>query len=128
MHFIKLIRGCIVIVTVIGSRNFSNYQLFQSSLDKLSGITQIVTANGGMQICDFSEIYALQHHLPLVLLPSNWDELANNPSIVCNQLLIESADTLLIFWDGKCKACRSSIDFAVNEIERRRIFVDVVIS
>jgi predicted Rossmann fold nucleotide-binding protein DprA/Smf involved in DNA uptake len=54
-----------VIIAVIGSRNFSDYKLLESTLAVLPEITKIVS--GGAKGADsLAEIYAEKYQLPFI--------------------------------------------------------------
>lgn len=100
-----------MIIAVIGSRNFSDYKLLESTLASIPAITQIVS--GGAKGADsFAEIYAKQHQLPLVVLKPDWKQYGKGAGIVRNRKIIEAADMVVAFWDGESKGTASSLAMA----------------
>lgn len=101
----------IMIIAVIGSRNFSDYKLLETTLASLPEITQIVSggANGADSL---AEIYAKQHQIPLVLFKPDWKKFGKGAGIVRNRQIIEAAEMVVAFWDGASKGTASSLALA----------------
>ena len=103
-----------MIIAVIGSRNFSDYKLLESTLAALPEISQIVS--GGAKGADsLAEIYAEKHQLPLVVFKPDWPKYGRGAGIVRNREIIEAADMVVAFWDGSSKGTASSLKFAKSK-------------
>jgi hypothetical protein len=56
-----------------------------------------------------------------VFLPE-WDRLGNSAGFVRNHLMVERADMVVAFWDGKSKGTKHSIDLAIKERKELHIY------
>lgn len=100
-----------MIIAVIGSRDFSDYGLLESTLASLPGITRIVS--GGAKGADsLVEIYARQHQIPLVVFKADWKQYGKGAGIVRNRQIIEAAEMVVAFWDGVSKGTASTLALA----------------
>ena len=103
-----------MIIAVIGSRNFSDYRLLESTLVVLPEITKIVS--GGAKGADsLAEIYAEKYQLPLIVFKPDWQKYGRGAGIVRNREIIEAADMVVAFWDGSSKGTASSLKFAKSK-------------
>jgi len=103
--------GLIMITAVIGSRNFTDYKLLESTLESLPEITQIVS--GGAKGADsLAKTYAEQHQLPLVIFKPDWKQYGKGAGIVRNRQIIDAAQMVVAFWDGVSKGTASSLALA----------------
>lgn len=100
-----------MIIAVIGSRHFSDYKLLESTLASLPEITQIIS--GGAKGADsLAEMYARQHQIPLVVFKADWKKYGRSAGIARNREIIEAAEMVVVFWDGKSKGTASSLALA----------------
>jgi len=100
-----------MITAVIGSRNFTDYKLLESTLESLPEITQIVS--GGAKGADsLAKTYAEQHQLPLVIFKPDWKQYGKGAGIVRNRQIIDAAQMVVAFWDGVSKGTASSLALA----------------
>lgn len=114
-------------VAIIGSRSFQNYELLKFKLlPYRTSITEIVS--GGADGADrIGEIYAKENNIPVKVLPADWDDFSKPCKIKYNssgkpynalagfkrnQLIIENADFIIAFWDGKSPGTRDSMQKA----------------
>lgn len=103
--------GFAMITAVIGSRNFTDYKLLESTLESLPEITQIVS--GGAKGADsLAKTYAEQHQLPLVIFKPDWKQYGKGAGIVRNRQIIDAAQMVVAFWDGVSKGTASSLALA----------------
>lgn len=100
-----------MIVAVIGSRNFQDFSLLEATLSSLPEITQIVS--GGAKGADsLAEIFANQRHISVVVIKPDWKQYGKGAGIVRYRKIIEVADMVVAFWDGKSKGTSSSLSMA----------------
>ena len=100
-----------MIVAVIGSRDFSDYALLESTLASLPGITGIIT--GGARGADsLAEIYAGQYGLPIVVLKPDWEKYGQGAGVVRNRQIIDAAEMVVAFWDEVSRGTASSLKLA----------------
>lgn len=93
-------------VAIIGSRTL-NVENLGDYLPE--SITEIVT--GGAKGIDFcAEKYAKENGLRLVEFLPEYEKYRRNAPLVRNKLIIEYADEVVAFWDGKSRGTKSVID------------------
>lgn len=103
-----------VIVAVIGSRNFSDYNLLESTLISMPNITQIIS--GGAKGADsLAATYAVQHQLPLAIFRPDWKTYGKGAGIVRNRQIMEVAEMVVAFWDGTSKGTANSLKLAKSK-------------
>jgi len=93
-------------VAVIGSRN-----LYVNDLEKYipENTTEIVS--GGAKGVDTSaRYYALKNNIPLKEFLPEYDKYGRSAPLKRNLLIIDYADIVLAFWDGKSRGTKYVID------------------
>lgn len=96
-----------MILAVVGSRTFTNYQLLTQTLDNYQ-ITEIVS--GGAFGAD-----TLEHNIKLTVLKPNWS-IGRHAGLLRNSDIVNHADQVIAFWDGQSKGTLDSINKAVNKL------------
>lgn len=101
-------------VAIIGSRSFSDYFLVEEALRTsidLNTITAIVS--GGAKGADMlAEKFATDYSLEIQVFKPDWKLYGRGAGIIRNKHIIESADRVFVFWDGKSKGTLNSINIA----------------
>jgi len=110
-----------MIVGVVGSRGFNDYELMIRELDKLP-ITKIVS--GGAKGADSLAIYyAILRELPFKIYPPNWDLHGRSAGYKRNVEIVDNSDEIVAFWDGKSKGTKSTIDIANKQCKKVTIIL-----
>lgn len=114
-------------IAIIGSRSFQNYNLLKFKLlPYRASITEI--CSGGANGADsLAEIYAKENNIPIKVFPAEWDNfeepcnIKNNAQgkpynalagFNRNTKIIDYANFVVIFWDGKSPGTRDSMQKA----------------
>jgi hypothetical protein len=110
-------------VIVAGSRDFSDYKLLKSTLDKLfSQRTDIEIVSGMARGADSLAVkYAKKNHYPMSKFPANWKTEGTHAGFTRNKLMARYADACVCFWDGKSKGTCHMILIARNQNLQLRI-------
>lgn len=96
--------------SVIGSREFEDYDLLKETLDK-HFIYQIVS--GGAPGADtLAARYAEAHNIPLLEFIPNWDKYKNAAAMIRNKDIIKASDVTIAFWNGISNGTRGALDIA----------------
>jgi hypothetical protein len=99
-------------IAVIGSRDFSNYEMFKECVIKYGIIDkakEIVT--GGAKGADsLAERFARENNIELTVIKPDWSRYGKSAGVARNRNIIEYADFCLAFWDGHSKGTASSIN------------------
>lgn len=106
---------------VIGSRDFTNYDKLKSVLSQYE-IGEIVS--GGARGADsMAARYAREHNIKLTEFIPDWS-IGKHAGHVRNQLIIDSADVIIAFWDNHSPGTKDSIRKA-KKAGKHCIIVDV---
>ena len=107
-------------VAVVGSRSFADEKMMFAELDKLQGISLIVS--GGARGADrMGEAYAAKRNIPTKIFLPDWNQFGKSAGFRRNNDIIENADFVLAFWDGKSPGTKSSIDLAKRARKEIRV-------
>ena len=104
-------------VAVVGSRDFDDFDYLSAILDctrNLPGIDLIIS--GGARGADrLAEQYAKQHTIPIKIFYAEWDKYGKSAGYRRNIDIINEAEMVIAFWDGKSKGTKHSIDLAKKQ-------------
>lgn len=124
-------------VIIAGGRNFNDYELLRSSMDKLlsskvadniiieivSGCNKTIDKNTGeIYGADYlGTCYAAERGYIVKEFPANWKQWGLPAGPLRNKQMAKYADACVCFWDGKSKGTSWMIKFAEKENLRLRI-------
>jgi hypothetical protein len=97
---------------VAGSRDFSDYDLLQKSINEICNkynITEIVsgTARGADSL---GELYAKDNGILCSKFPAEWDRYGKSAGHKRNYDMAKYADIAIVFWDEKSRGTKNMID------------------
>lgn len=100
-----------IALAVVGSRGFNNYPLLKRTIDKLRETTKVVRiVSGGARGADtLGERYAREHQIETLIYKPDWDRHGRRAGVLRNEDIVEAADLVLAFWDGKSPGTRNTI-------------------
>lgn len=98
-------------VIVAGGREFSDYALLSSKLDKiLSNQNQVTVICGGASGADaLGELYARKSGHSVEYHHAKWKLHGNSAGPIRNKLMASVADACVVFWDGASTGSLSMI-------------------
>ena len=103
-------------LAVVGSRDFSNYALLAKSIRDLKAKEGVVieeVVSGGARGADrLAEKYARSEQIALRVFLPQWDTHGKAAGVIRNKLIVDRADMVLAFWDGKSAGTQSTIQLA----------------
>lgn len=100
-----------MILAIVGSRGFTNYDLLKTELDKIENITEIVSG-GAIGADKLAEKYAKEKNLKTTIILPEWNKHGKAAGPIRNQQIILKSTQVIAFWDGKSPGTKTSIDFA----------------
>jgi len=112
-------------IAVVGSREFKDKKLIEDMLKRISyGDVPFTLVSGGARGVDtFAEqivktinskkVSRYQHHKIIIFKP-NWNKYGKSAGFIRNQSIIDEADKVIAFWNGKSKGTKHSIDLAIK--------------
>lgn len=105
-------------VIVAGSRDFCDYELMKSKLDKLlarydpQDLTIVCGEARGAD--SLGKRYAEERGISVKSFPAEWERYGKSAGYKRNVQMAENADALVAFWDGKSRGTRHMIDIAID--------------
>lgn len=105
---------------IIGSRNITNVDL---SRFIPSGTTEIVSG-GARGVDTVAKRYAVDHGLKLTEFLPDYEHFGRGAPLKRNITIIENADIVLAFWDGKSRGTK----FVIENCRRRNIPIKIYLT
>jgi predicted Rossmann fold nucleotide-binding protein DprA/Smf involved in DNA uptake len=104
---------------IIGSRDFTDNTLFETSLQKLltehNFVIKEIISGGAKGADTLAEKYSIKNNIPIRIFYPDWSLYGKKAGPIRNRQIVESSDYILAFWDGQSRGTKSSIDIA-NEL------------
>lgn len=97
-------------VAIIGSRKFTNYSEFLKLMPKLN-ITKIISG-GAVGADSLAHRYALDNNIEYLEFLPDWNLHGKSAGPIRNKLIINEADYVIAFWDGRSRGTANSINLA----------------
>lgn len=101
------------IVAVIGSRTMGNYDLIRRALDDLKPAS--IISGGAVGVDSMAEQYAKNEGIPFTAIRPEYAKYGRGAPLFRNERIVDSADKVVAFWDGKSRGTKHAIDYAVAQ-------------
>ena len=112
-------------VAVVGSREFKDKEFVKRKLKYAAwnwsdedGFQKNILVSGGAKGVDSwaEEWWREDHHgeSNIQIFKPNWDVHGNRAGAIRNQQIVDAADYIVAFWDGKSKGTKITIDMALK--------------
>lgn len=110
-------------LAIIGSRTFKNYALMQEKIQQLVDINTISTiVSGGAKGADELAVqFANQHQIELVIFAPEYQKYARAATMIRNRQIVDYADVMIAFWDGKSTGTK----YTINHAKKRNKIVHI---
>lgn len=105
-------------VAIIGSRTLTNVDLEKYLPKNIS----LIISGGAKGIDTLAEIYADKHNIPKLILLPEYKKYGRNAPLKRNYLIVELADLVIAFWDGKSAGTQHSINYACTAGATIKVF------
>lgn len=104
-------------IAIIGSRNLTCVDIHKYiSLN----CTEIVSG-GARGVDTMAAEYAQQNNIPITVFKPDYEKFGRAAPIVRNKQIVDYADEVIAFWDGKSKGTRSVIQYCEKTSKPCRI-------
>ena len=100
---------------IAGGRDFSDYGLLKSSVDRIIpiGANGVEIVSGCARGADaLGELYAKENSVPVKKFPADWDKHGKSAGYIRNAQMAEYATHCICFWDGESKGTKMMIELA----------------
>ena len=94
-------------IAVIGSRDFDDYSRLVAVLEP--HLPAVLVSGGAKGADALAERLARERGLTIDVIPADWQRYGRGAGPVRNRQIVESADLVVAFWDGKSRGTRSAL-------------------
>ena len=106
--------GEFVKVAIVGSRNFSNYDIFCNIIWRVCSENNLkiewIISGGARGADSLAERYAKENNINITIVYPKWDLYGKSAGIIRNHNIIKSCDVCIAFWDGESMGTKNDID------------------
>ena len=107
-------------VIIAGSHGFDDYTLFENRCNhflskKIKTHNVIIFSGTSIRTTAFINQYSNEHNLIVVPFDAQWVRYGKNAGNISNEKMINCADALIAFWDGKSKYTAHLIELAKSK-------------
>ena len=95
---------------VVGSRTFTDYDYMKNILDYFE--IKCIISGGAKGADSLAKRYAIENNIDYKEFPAEWDKYGKSAGYKRNEQIVEAADEIMAFWDGKSKGTKHSLDIA----------------
>ncbi len=99
-------------IAVGGSRSFEDYELVKEVLDKLLIEGDVILSGNAPGADRLGERYGSESGLKVKIIPSEWEKHGLKATMMRNEVIVHTADLVIVFWDGESKGAKHMIDIA----------------
>jgi hypothetical protein len=101
-----------MVVAIIGSREFNDYNLMCKTLNPVKDKITLIVSGGAYGADKLGERFAEDNNIPTKIFIPDWDRLGKRAGFVRNKDIVNAADVIIAFWDGKSPGTASALDYA----------------
>lgn len=105
-------------LAIIGSSNFTNYDLLKNTLDETYTNIETIISGGSIGADTLAEKYADEKGIDKLIYLPNWKLYGIKAEYIRNRLIVLKCDEMIAFWDGSSKGTREKLDYA-NELGKK---------
>ena len=116
-------------IAFVESRVFNDKNLVISKVCELKAKYKsdrnpfILVSGGARGVDNWAEMCARGLGVKCRIFPADWDKYGKSAGYKRNKDIVKNADLILVFWDGKSKGTKHSIDLAVAEGKPINIYI-----
>lgn len=109
----------VVKLAIIGSRSFDDDVLFYEQLKlfckKYNEQPTVIISGGAKGADTLAENYAKEHGVEVIVFKPDYKRYGRGAAFVRNRLIVDNADRVLAFWNGKSTGTKYTIDYAKKQ-------------
>ncbi len=126
-------------IAVVGSRDFIKESAVEAFIDQilmmeyknfpcnpyhdLTNNDIIIVSGGARGVDKYAETFANRNGIKTKIFEANWNRYGKRAGFLRNELIINEADKVIAFWDGKSKGTKHSIDLAIKANKPLDIYI-----
>ncbi len=112
-------------IAIVGSRDFEPLKLVSFFLDEFASFAKMrecLIISGGARGVDAAAVqFAQRHGIHCAVINALWGTNGKAAGIIRNEYIVELADVVVAFWDGKSPGTRNTIRLAEEYPRANRI-------
>ena len=103
-----------IILAIIGSREFNDYELLKCEILKFVDITNIskIISGGANGADKLGERFALEYDIEKLIFKPDWNKYGKSAGIIRNGDIINNSTHVIAFWKNNSPGTKNSIDRA----------------
>ena len=111
-------------IAIVGSRTFNDYYYFGDELLRRVSLSDmdVIISGGAKGVDKLAEDFAKANDIPFKEFKANWEKYGKGAGFIRNSLIVEKADMVIAFWDGKSTGTKDSIDKAIKKRKTLLLF------
>ena len=101
-------------IAVVGSRGFTDWELFSTELDRILSTRNIecLVSGGAVGADQFAERYGGLKGIPVTMFPAGWNLYGSKAGPKRNKQIVAHSDLVVAFWDGVSTGTRMTVAWA----------------
>lgn len=99
-------------VAIIGSRTFTDYDQVKLVLSDYLGQIDLIVSGGAIGADALAERFASEHSIPTQIFKAEWHRYGKAAGMIRNKDIVNAADVVFAFWDGKSKGTEGAMKLA----------------
>lgn len=108
-------------LAIVGSRNYPQMHLVSAFVRRLRPTTAVVSG-GARGVDTVAEKTARDRGLEVIVFLADWDRLGRSAGMKRNKDIVDAADGVVAFWDGKSRGTANSIERAKRAGKWLRVY------
>lgn len=100
-------------IAIVGSRNFNNYSFLADALN-LFYIPDEIISGGAKGADTLADNYAENNGIKFTVFKADWNKYGKSAGFIRNRSIVNAADMIIAFWDGKSRGTKDTIDKAAT--------------
>ena len=114
-------------IGIVGGRGFNDYESLKKELSKFieeNSISLNYIVSGGAKGADtLAEKFAEENSLEMIVFEPDYEKFGRAATLQRNTQIIENADTVFAFWNGKSRGTHDSIKKA-EKLRKKLIIIN----
>lgn len=98
-------------IVVVGSREYPNLDEVEQLVREQERDT-IIISGGATGVDSVAVTTAQYYRMPYEVYPAHWSKHGRSAGAIRNREMVDNADEVVAFWDGKSRGTKITIDYA----------------